>query len=261
MTPTISFFIIALIVGFVTAGLKIQFDRFFAIILLISLMGLSVAGAVNTFLWIVFLSAGYVLWKNREKIKGMPQTNKKKFLSIIPLLAFVGVYAGSVLFSHASGLVLSVTVGVLAVLYGLRLVFIHFKSYEFEYKNEKPIYQKICGLFGPVVSGFFAGFIGTTLKPLKIPFAVKIGKMNMGQVYLGNTITAFYSSIFAIILHSFYTTSSMAMTANNVLLGIPLWLAIHIIYEVTQLFFKETWRKPFQIFIGLVLIIVAFKFF
>jgi len=253
--------IVSAIVGFVTAGLKIQFDRFFAIILLVSLMGLSVAGAVNTFLWIVFLSSGYMLWKNREKIKGMPPENKKKFTTLVPVLAFIGVYAGSILFSHSSNFVLSVTLGVLAVLYGLRLALIHFKPYEFEYKNEKPIYQKICGLFGPIVSGFFAGFIGTTLKPLKIPFAVKIGKMNMGQVYLGNTITAFYSSIFAIILHNFYTTSSMAMTANNVLLGISLWLAIHIVFELTQKFFKDKWRKSFQIFIGLVLIIVAFKFF
>jgi uncharacterized membrane protein YfcA len=261
MTPLISFFVIALIVGFVTAGLKIQFDRFFAIILLVSLMGLSVAGAVNTFLWIVFLSAGYVLWKNREKIKGMPSENKRKFLTIVPVLAFIGVYAGSILFFHSSNLVLSVTLGVLAVFYGLRLVFIHFKPYELEYKNEKPIYQKICGLFGPVVSGFFAGFIGTTLKPLKIPFAVKIGKMNMGQVYLGNTITAFFSSFFAIVLHSLYTTSSMAMTANNIFFGISLWLAIHLVFELTQMFFKEKWRRPFQIFIGIILIIVAFKFF
>ena len=261
MTPIMTFSVIALIVGFVTAGLKIQFDRFFAIILLVSLMGLSVAGAVNTFLWIVFLSAGYVLWKNREKIKGMPSQNKKKFITLVPVLAFVGVYAGSVLFSHVSNHVLSFTLGVLAVLYGLRLVFIHFKPYELEYKNEKPIYQKICGLFGLIVSGFFAGFIGTTLKPLKIPFAVKIGKMNMGQVYLGNTITAFYASFFAIILHSFYSSPNMSMTINNVLLGISLWLAIHIVFELTQMFFKDKWRKPFQIFIGLVLILVAFKFF
>jgi len=257
MTPIMTFFVIALIVGFITAGLKIQFDRFFAIILLVSLMGLSVAGAVNTFLWIVFFSAGYVLWKNREKIKGMPAANKKKFLTLVPVLAFIGVYLGTIVFSRASSQVLSVTLGVLAVLYGLRLVFIHFKPYEFEYKNEKPIYLKICGLFGPVVSGFFAGFMGTTLKPLKIPFAVKIGHMNMGQVYLGNTITAFYASFFAIILHSFFSSLGTAMTSTNVLLGISLWLAIHIVFELTQKFFKDTWRKPFQIFIGFVLILVG----
>jgi len=254
-----TFFIVSLIVGFVTAGLKIQFDRFFAIILLVSLMGLSVAGAVNTFLWIMFLSSGYILLKNKEKIKGMPQSNKKKFMTIIPLLAFVGVLIGTDIFNRASNSVLMIALGILALLYGLRLIFIHFKPHEFEYKNEKPVYLKICGLFGPVVSGFFAGFIGTTLKPLKIPFAVKIGRMNMGQVYLGNTITAFYSSFFAIILHSIYSKQNV-MTLNNAFIGIGLWLMIHIVYTITNLYFKDTWRKIFQILIGIVLIIIAFKF-
>lgn len=256
----IIFSIIAVIVGFVTAGLKIQFDRFFAIILLVTLMKLPVAGAVNTFLWIMFLSAAYILWKNREKIKGLPAVNKKKFLTLVPFLAFIGVLIGSIFFARATDLTLSITLGVLALLYGLRLIFIHFKPFEMEYKNAKPIYQKLCGLSGPVVSGFFAGFIGTTLKPLKIAFAVKVGKMNLGQVYLGNTITAFYASFFAIILHAFYIKQSI-MALNDIFLGASLWLAIHLIYEVTGLFFKDSWRKTFQILIGLILIIAAFKFF
>ncbi len=252
---------ISLVVGFVTAGLKIQFDRFFAIILLVTILKLPATGAVNIFLWIVFLSAGYVLWKNREKIKKMPETNKKKFLTLVPLLAFIGVFLGASVFSVASGKILTTTFGILALLYGLRLVFVRFSPKEMEYKNEKPIYQKICGFFGPVVSGFFAGFIGTTLKPLKIPFAVKIGRMNMGQVYLGNTITAFYSAFFAIILHSLYVTPKFIMSVSDFLLGITLWLGIHIVFELTQIFFKDKWRKPFQIFIGFILIIVAFRFF
>lgn len=258
--PLLSFVITAIIVGFVTAGLKIQFDRFFAIILLISIMGFTVFSAINIFLWIVFLSAGYVLWKNREKIKVMPAGNKKKFLTLVPTLALAGVFSGIVVFSHVTAHALLITLGVLAILYGLRLVFIHFKPAETEYKNEKPIYQKICGLFGPIVSGFFVGFIGTSLKPLKIPFAVKIGKMNLGQVYLGNTITAFYASFFAILLRSFYATGQKAMTLNNVLLGIGLWIGIHLTYEISNKFFKDSWRKPFQVLIGIILIIVAFKF-
>jgi uncharacterized membrane protein YfcA len=259
MTPIILFFIVAFIVGLVTAGLKIQFDRFFAIILLVTLMKLSVFDAVNTFLWIIFLSAGYVLWKNREKIKGMPRENKKKFLTLVPLLAFIGVFSGTLFFAKATSSILLITLGILALLYGLRLVFIHFKPFELDYKNAKPIYQKICGLFGPIVSGFFAGFIGTTLKPLKIPFAVKIGKMNMGQVYLGNTITAFYASFFAIILHTIYIKQSV-MTINNIFLGVALWAVIHIVFELTKLFFKDGWRKNFQILIGIILILVALKF-
>ena len=259
MTPTLSFFITAIIVGFVTAGLKIQFDRFFAIILLISFMGLPVFGAINTFLWVIFLSAVWVLLRNREKIKSMPAVNKKKFLTVVPILAFIGVFLGTQFFAVISAHVLTMTIGALALLYGLRLIFVHFKSHEFEYKNEKPSYQKICGLFGPAVSGFFVGLVGTSLKPLKIPFAVKTGKMNLSQVYLGNTITAFFASLFAIILHSFYLGQN-AMRGTFALLGIGLWLAIHISYEVTNHFFQDKWRKPFQIMIGIILVIVAFKF-
>jgi len=257
MTPII-FLIIAVVVGFVTAGLNIRFDRFFAIILLISLAKFQVSEAINIFLWIVFFGAGFILLKNRDKLKGMPVENKKKFLTLVPVLAFLGVWVGTVLFAAVSDKVLVITIGILALLYGLRLVFLHFKPHEHEYKNEKPIYQKICGFFGPVVSGFFAGFVGTTLKPLKIPFAVKLGKMNLGQVYLGNTITAFYASLFAILLHSFFAVKG-AMTVNYALLGIGLWLAIHLVYTATNLFFKDRWRKAFQIAIGVILILVAFK--
>ncbi len=259
MTPILSFFITAIIVGFVTAGLKIQFDRFFAIILLISFMGLPVFGAINTFLWIMFLSATWVLLRNREKIKSMPMANKKNFLTIVPMLAFIGVFLGTLVFAIIPARVLIITIGVLALLYGLRLIFVHFKPHEFEYKNEKPIYQKICGLFGPVVSGFFVGLVGTSLKPLKIPFAVRTGKMNLNQVYLGNTITAFFASLFAIILHSFYLGQN-EMTGEYAFLGSGLWLAIHISYVITDNFFKDSWRKPFQIAIGIILVIVAFKF-
>jgi len=83
--------------------------------------------------------------------------------------------------------------------------------------------------------------------------------MNMGQVYLGNTITAFYASSFAIILHSFYIKQN-AMTMNNVFLGIGLWVMIHIVYLISSLIFKDKWRKLFQILIGIILVVVAFKF-
>ena len=258
MTPII-FLIIVIVVGFVTAGLSIRFDRFFAIILLIALAKFTVPEAINIFLWIVLFGAGFILLKNKDKLKGMPAENKKKFLTIVPLLALLGVWAGTALFAIVSDKVLLITIGALALLYGLRLTFLHFKPHEHEYKNEKPIYQKICGFFGPIVSGFFTGFVGTTLKPLKIPFAVKLGKMNLRQVYLGNTITAFYASLFAIILHSFYSAKAL-MTVNDILLGAGLWLSIHIVYVLTDSIFPNRWRKVFQIVIGIILVTVAFKF-
>lgn len=259
MNVIILFFIIIFIVGFVTAGLKIQFDRFFAIILLIFLIKFSVVESVNVFLWIMLLSSIVVLWKNKEKIKNIPSQTQKKFFTIVPLLTLIGVFTGTTIFSNVSNHVLMTTLGILALLYGLRLMLIHFKAHELEYKNPKPIFQKMCGLLGPIVSGFFAGFIGTTLKPLKISFAVKVGRMNLSQVYIGNVITAFYASFFAIILHSLYIKQSV-MTISNAFIGICMWIGIHFVYEATNLFFKDKWRKPFQILIGIILIAASFKF-
>ncbi len=83
--------------------------------------------------------------------------------------------------------------------------------------------------------------------------------MNLEQVYLGNTITAFYASLFAIILHSFYSAKAL-MTVNDILLGAGLWLSIHIIYVLTDSIFPNRFRKIFQIVIGIILVAVAFKF-
>jgi uncharacterized membrane protein YfcA len=252
------FILIALVVGFVTAGLKIQFDRFFAVLLLISILKVNAFQAVNIFLWIIMLSALYLIGKNWQKLNKMPIENKKKFLTLVPILSLIGVLIGSWLFGIATNKVLVEVIGVLALLYGLRLVFFHFAEHEFNYLGGTLLIQKSCGFIGPVMSGFFNGFVGTTLKPLKVPFAVKLGKMNMEQVYLGNTITAFYASFFSIIVHSFMSPK-IAMSLTDLYWGVALWLAIHTIYELSYSLFKHHWRKGFQIFIGLILIIVSFK--
>ena len=51
----LAFFLTILIVGVVTAGLTIKFDRFFAILLSMFLFKYSIFDAVNIFLWIIML--------------------------------------------------------------------------------------------------------------------------------------------------------------------------------------------------------------
>jgi uncharacterized membrane protein YfcA len=206
------------------------------------------------------LGAGYVLFKNRTKLYALPASNKKKFLSIIPFIAFLGAFVGTALLRVVDGATLRVLFGLIALLNGLGLMFIHFGTHELEYKNEKPAYVKFCGLFGPLVSGFFTGFLGTTLKQLKVPFAVRAGRMNLQQVYLGNTVTAFFAALFAILLHIYYLPLGISMTTRDFLLGVFLWAMIHVVFEFTQRFFKNSWRKPFQIFIGALLLLAAFRF-
>jgi len=69
----LAFVLTILIVGVVTAGLTIKFDRFFAILMLMFLFKYSVFDAVNVFLWIIMLGALMILLDNKEKIAGLQQ--------------------------------------------------------------------------------------------------------------------------------------------------------------------------------------------
>jgi len=258
----LAFFLTILIVGFVTAGLNIKFDRFFTILLLLFIFGLSISNAINIFLWVIMFGALMVLLNNKRNISNLSKKMKVKLFVLIPLFTLVASFIGSSLFVNSSESVLLITLGILSILYGLRLMFVHFKEHELKFEKGHPEITKMCGLIGPWISGFFIGFVGTSIKALKIPFAIKIGKMNAKQVYLGNTISAFFASFFAIIWHFVLPKN---MTSNifyeQMILGLALLTGIHFVFELTNLFFKEKWRKSFQILIGFILLLASIKVF
>ncbi len=258
----IQFLLTILIVGFVTAGLNIRFDRFFTILLLLFIFKLNITNAINIFLWVIMLGALMIILNNKEKISKLPKQMKIKLFVLIPLFTLIASFIGSLLFSNSSQSVLLITLGILAILYGLRLIFIHFEKYELEFEKGHPTITKICGLISPWISGFFIGFVGTSIKALKIPFAIKIGKMNIKQVYLGNTISTFFASLFAIIWH-FVLSNNMTsdLFYKQMILGLALLAGIHFVFELTNIFFKNKWRKSFQILIGIILVLVSIKVF
>ncbi len=254
--------LVSLIVGFVTAGLKIRFDRFFTILLLLFIFDLSIKNSIDIFLWVIMLGALTIIIQNSKKIVKLPKIMKKKLFVMIPIFTLIASYLGTLLFEKVTNVTLIVSLGVLAILYGLRLIFIHFQKHELIFEGGHPIITKVCGLLGPWISGFFIGFVGTSLKPLKIPFAIKIGKMNVKQVYLGNVIVAFFASVFTIFWH--YILNKNLVLNNwyqDIGLGIVLWFGIHFVYEITDKFFPQKWQKPFQILIGIVLLLVSIKVF
>ena len=258
----LTFLLTILIVGFVTAGLNIKFDRFFTILLLLFIFKFSIFQAINIFLWVIMLGALMIILDNKNKISSLSKSMKMKLFVMIPIFTLIATFFGTLLFSISSSTALIIILGILAILYGLRLAFIHFKKHELDLQKEHPVIAKICGLFGPILSGFSIGLIGTSLKPLKIPFAIKIGKMNLKKVYLGNTITTFFASLFAIMWHFFFTAG---MTINifyeQMILGAALWTGIHYMFEITNIVFKDKWRKAFQILIGVILILMSIKIF
>jgi len=258
----IEFLLTIVIVGFVTAGLNIKFDRFFTILLLLFIFKLTVFESINIFLWVIMLGALMIILDNKDQISSLPRSMKIKLFVMIPIFTLIASFFGSCLFSLSGSSVLIIILGILAILYGLRLVFIHFKQHELDLQNEHPVIAKICGLFGPVLSGFTIGLVGTSVKPLKIPFAVKIGRMNAKKVYLGNTVTALFASVFAIMWHFFFTEGmTMNIFYEQMLVGVALWTGIHYMFEFTNIFFKNRWRKSFQVFIGILLVLVSIKIF
>ncbi len=254
--------LVSLIVGAVTAGIKIRFDRFFTILLLLFIFGFSIRSSINIFLWVIMLGALTIIFQNNKKIAGLPTQMKKKLFIIIPIFTFIASWLGSLLFIKVSDTTLIVTLGFLAILYGLRLIFIHFKKHEMEFEQGHPIITKMCGLLGPWISGFFISFVGTSLKPLKIPFAIRVGKMNIKQVYLGNVMVAFFASLFAIGWHSFLNKNLVFSDwYQEAMLGIVLWFGIHFVYEITSRIFLQKWQKAFQVIIGVILLLVSIKIF
>ncbi|RMF05993.1 hypothetical protein D6764_03425 [Candidatus Woesearchaeota archaeon] len=257
----LEFLITMLIVGFVTGGLNIKFDRFFTILLLLFIFRMNIFDSVNVFLWVIMLGALMILLNNKDKIAKVPHSKKVKLFILIPIFTFIASFFGSTAFRIAPAWLLIATLGVLAILYGLRLMFIHFEEHELKFEKGHPRITKMCGLLGPWISGFSVGFIGTSLKPLKIPFAIKVGRMNAKEVYLGNTVTTFFASAFSIMWHYFLKDISPAAFYSQMLLGAALWTGIHYTFEITNLFFKEKWRKPFQVMIGIFLLMASVKVF
>ncbi len=256
------YILIILIVGIVTAGLTIKFDRFFTILLLLFISGFTIRRAINIFLWVLMAGALMVILNNQQQLKALPKKKKARLFILIPIITAIASFIGSLLFIHVSSDVLLGTLGILAILYGLRLVFIHFEEHELKFEKGHPNITKICATFGPWVSGFLVGFIGTSLKSLKIPFAIKIGKMNLKSVYMGNVITGFFASLFAIIWHFLLNPDKdIAVFYQDMILGLALWTGIHYIYEIVDIIFPSKYRKGFQVFIGILLMLVSVKIF
>ncbi len=258
----INFVIITVVVGIVTSGIKIRFDRFFTILMLMFVAGETISDAVNIFLWVIMLGALMVILDNKDKIAQLPKPMKIKLFGIIPVFTLLASFIGSWLFINLTPNTLILILGVLSILFGLRLIFIHFKPYEMNYEEGHPVITKLCGLFGPWLSGFFIGLIGTSLKPLKISFAIKVGKMNIKKVYLGNVITTFFASIFSLFWHFILSKNpNSTIFYEQMIFGMAVWTGIHYIYELTNIYFKTKWQKVFQIIIGIALVLVSIKIF
>jgi len=162
MNPTflllIKVLMASLIVGFVTASIKSWVDRVFMVILLTSLVGLPITQSITINLMVVGLSALMLALRQSAVLKSV---REDWALLIIP--AALGGILGRLLGLNASASVLLVTLGVYAILTGLRLVLI--KPMPERDDKAHPAWQApVAFIFGGVT-----GLISAGGKPFSVP--------------------------------------------------------------------------------------------
>lgn len=162
MDPTllllIKVLVASLIVGFVTASIKSWVDRVFLVILLTSLVGLPITQSITINLMVVALSALMLALQQSAVLKSV---RENWALLIIP--AALGGILGRLLGLNVSAPVLLVTLGIYAILTGLRLVLI------------KPMPErddKVHSAWQSLIAFFFGGLTGLISaggKPFSVP--------------------------------------------------------------------------------------------
>ncbi len=109
----------ALVVGFVTASIQSWVDRFFLVIMLIGIVGLPIEEAIAVNLLVVSLAALMMALRQSDVLRSV-----RPDWPMIVVPGAVGALLGRVLALSVSPAVLTVMLGVYAILAGLRLAFI-----------------------------------------------------------------------------------------------------------------------------------------
>ena len=109
----------AAIVGFVTASIQSWVDRFFLIILLIGIVGIPITDAIPVNLIVVTLAALMLVLRQTDVLVSV-----KKDWAVVVISAAVGAALGRVLSITVSPKILTLLLGIYAVLAGLRMAFI-----------------------------------------------------------------------------------------------------------------------------------------
>ena len=150
--------IAGLIVGFVTGSIKSWVDRFFLVILLISMMGLPIDRAITINLLVVGLAAVMMTLRQSEGLLKVRQD-----WALIVVSAAVGGVAGRLLGLATTSSVLLSVLGVYAILVGARLVFI--KPVPERESKAHPVWLSPVAFVG----GLLSGFLSAGGKPFKVP--------------------------------------------------------------------------------------------
>lgn len=146
------------IVGFVTGSIKSWVDRFFLVILLVSMMGLPIGRAITVNLIVVGLAAVMMALRQTDALLSV-----RHHWAMIVVSAVTGGIIGRLLGLWAAASVLLAVLGIYAILVGARLVLIKPMP-----ERERKAHS---GWLAPVAftGGILAGVLSAGGKPFKVP--------------------------------------------------------------------------------------------
>lgn len=242
--------IAAIIVGFVTSSIRSWIDRVFLVIMLVTIVGLPINEAIQVNLLVLAFSALFHILRNGKQLKNAVPAGSSEWL-IIVISAIIGGITGRLINSITGPAVLMVTLGVYAILVGLRILFI------------KPISEKEIkahpALLSPVslAGGFLSGLISAGGKPFIVPAYNNAMGHHPKRAYalasLGVVAGAFASILTQAALPS-------SFSADQLLLALYEFILVTLIALLVNKFWTEKLAKIVNLTIAPILMLVGIKF-
>jgi len=150
--------IAGIIVGFVTSSIQSWMDRFFLVILLVSIVRLPIQQAITINLVVVGLSSLMFALRQTDALMKV----REDWAMIIVSSAVGGIF-GRLLGLHTTTPVLLISLGIYAIAMGLRLVFV--RPVPAREEAAHPAWLSPVAFLG----GVLTGFLGAGGKPFKVP--------------------------------------------------------------------------------------------
>ncbi len=236
----------ALIVGFVTASIQSWVDRFFLVILIISVVGLPVTDAITINLIVVSLAALMLALRQTEVL-----TSVRGDWPLVIIPAVVGAMLGRVLALALPPAVLTVLLGIYAILAGLRLALIR-PLPEKETKAHPSWLAPIA--FGAAI---LMGLLSAGGKVFQVPlYNAALGR-HPKQAY---ALAALSISAAAPLALATQVGMGVALTTTQVLMALYLFALTTGVALVVQRFWTPQLNKIVTWIIAPILVLVGIRF-
>ncbi len=236
----------ALIVGFVTASIQSWVDRFFLVILLVSIVGLPIQEAVTINLMVVSLAALMMVLRQTDVL-----TSVRQDWALVIISAIIGAVLGRIVGLNVTAQVLMILLGLYALLAGLRLAFI------------RPLPEKETrahpAWLAPIAFGasLLTGLLSAGAKVLQVPlFNIALGR-HPKQAY---ALAALSVSVSAPIALATQIGLGAAPIVSQVLWALYLFVLIVGVAIIVQRFWAPKLNQVVTWIIAPILVLVGIRF-